>query len=174
MISLSLLRRVESKHFPMSIETLIEQDLQKLQEANEEGDGNEDGSDVEEEEDVEEPKNAKGDAKKAEGDAEKAEGDAEKAEGDAEKAEGDAQKEGIEEDDEEPEDYFDDEDLDPIILGIRIYTKGGVAVSLTGQVVGEGINEDGDEDEDEEVKDKNLKTATKESAKVEGQEKKQD
>ena len=152
MISLSSLRRVESKHFPISIETLIEQDLQKLQKASQEGvndDGNEDDSDVEEKGDVEEPK----------------------------KAEGDAEKEGIEgppgsdcqDEDEEPEDYFDDEDLDPIILGVRIYTKGRVAVSLTGQVVGEGINED--EDEDEEDKDKNLKTATKESAKVEGQEK---
>ena len=129
---------------------------------------------MEEEGDVEEPKKAEGDAKKAEGDAEKAEGDAKKAEGDAEKAEGDAEKEGIEgppgsdcqdEDEEEPEDYFNDEDLDPIILGVRIYTKGGVAVSLTGQVVGEGINED----ENEEDKDKNLKTA-----KVEGQEKKED
>ena len=138
MISLSSLRRVESKYFPISIETLIEQDLQKLQEANQEGvndDGDEDDPDV-------------------------------GGEGDAEKAEGYAEKEGIEgppgsgsqNEDEEPEYYFDDEYLDPIILGIRIYTKGGVAVSLTGQVVGEGINED---DEDEEDKDQNLKTATK-------------
>jgi hypothetical protein len=143
MISLSSLRRAESKHFPTSIEKLIEQDLQKLQEANQEDvddDSDENYLDVEEEGNVEEPKEAEGDAEKAEGVAEKAEGDAEKAEGDAEKAEG---KEGPpdsdseEEDDEESKDYFDDEDSDPIILGVRIYTKGGVAVSVTGHVVGE-------------------------------------
>ena len=171
MISLNSLRRAESKHFPTSIETLIEQDLQKLQEANQEvvdddgnGDWQEDDSDVEEEENAEDPENA-GDAEKAEGDAEKAEGDAEKAEGGAEKAEGDAENEDKEgppgsnyqDDDEEPKDYFDDEDSDPIILGVRIYTKGGVAVSVTGHVVGEGINEDEDEDKDKKDKDKNLK-----------------
>lgn len=151
----------------MSIKTLIEQDLQKLQEANQEvvdDDGNGDwrendsSSDVEEVENVEEP--------------EKAEGDAEKAEGDAEKAEGDAENQGPPGSDyqvEEDEDYFDDESMDPIILGVRIYTKGGVAVSVTGHVVGEGVDEDEDEDKDAEAEDededKNLKKTTKEKAK---------
>jgi hypothetical protein len=140
----------------MSIETLIEQDLQKLQEENQEvvdddgnGDWQEDGSessDVEEEGNVEEPENA---------------------EGDAEKAEGDAEKEGVEGppgsvyQDEEPEDYFDDEDLDPIILGVRIYTKGGVVVSVTGNVVGEVINEGEGEGEAETDEDMNLKKKAK-------------
>ena len=42
------------------------------------------------------------------------------------------------EDDEEPKDYFHDEDSDPIILGVRIYTKleggEGFAVSVTGHI----------------------------------------
>ena len=43
---------------------------------------------------------------------------------------------------------FDSEDL---ILGVRIYTKGGSVVSLTGQVIGEEI--------DKEEEDKNAKVA---------------
>jgi hypothetical protein len=165
----SSLLRVESKYFPTSIETLIEQDLQKLQKANQEvvdDDGNadlEDDSDMEEEGNVEKPENAEGDVEKAEDekvDGEKTDG--EKTDGeetDGGKAEGDAEKEGIEgppgSDDEDEDDYFDDEDSDPIILGVRIYTKGGVAVSVTGNV--------GGEDEDEE--DGDLKKFTKERAK---------
>ena len=151
MISLSFLRRLDYEHFPTSIETLIEQDLQKLQEENQEvidDDGN--GDWQEEEGDLEKPENEEGEAEKAEGDAEK---------------EGVEGPPGSDYQDEEPEDYFDDEDSDPIILGVRIYTKGGVVVSVTGKVVGEVINEDEDEGEGEGEgeagEDMNLKKKTK-------------
>ena len=125
------LQRIESKYFPVSIETLIEEDLQKLQEANQEvveDDGNgewgEDASDAEEE----------GDAG---------------IEGPPGSEYGSVYEGEV---DEYPND-FENEDLDAITLGIRIYTKGGAAVSVTGNVVGEMIiekdeDEDGDEGED--------------------------
>lgn len=37
---------------------------------------------------------------------------------------------------EQPEKPPDGEDSDPITLGVRIYTKGGAVVSVTGQVIG--------------------------------------
>lgn len=36
----------------------------------------------------------------------------------------------------QPEKPPDEEDSDPITLGVRIYTKGGAVVSVTGQVIG--------------------------------------
>ena len=125
MISLSSLRRI--KYFPIPIEALIEEDLQKLQEENQEvveEDGNEhwqeEGSDV--------------DSAKEESIGIGPPGS------DYELV-----------DDEYPLD-FEDDDSDGIILGVRIYTRG-VAVSVTGDVADQMfILEDEDEDEDRKLR----------------------
>jgi len=127
---------IESKYFPTPIEALIEYDLQKLQEEKQEV-VEDDGNGQEEGSDVEKEESiGKGPPGSDYEDA----------------------------GDEYPYD-FEDEDVDAIILGVRIYTKG-VAASVTGNVLvgqvvicedGDG-DEDGDEEkENEEVKDKNLK-----------------
>ena len=125
MISLSSLRRIESKYFPKTIEALIEQDLRKLREENQEvveERGNEqwqeDGSDVDSAEST---------------------------------SIGPTGSDYEDADDEYLHD-FEDEDLDAIILGVRIYTRG-VAVSVTGDVADQMfILEDEDEDEDRKLR----------------------
>lgn len=143
MISLISLPRADSKRFPTSIDILIEHDLEKLEEEKREvleddGDGDwQDEASDEEEGSVEasEESVASGEPKEPEGDEEKAEGD---AESEIEGPDGPSS----EDEDEEPRDYFDDEDSDPLTLGVRIYTKGGVVESVTGHV----INDDQDKD----------------------------
>ena len=133
-------------HFPKSIEELIEED-QKLLNAEQNDDDNEDWQDEDEDE-----KGSEVEEVKAEGNGEK-----------PEDAEGDQDNRSIgpfgSESNEEPRDYFDDEDLDPIILGLRIYTPGGAVVSVTGQVIGE--YDDGEHDDDEDKGDESVKSKSK-------------
>ena len=139
MISLSSLRRI--KYFPIPIEALIEDDLQKLQEENQEV--------------VEEDGNEQWQEEGSVVDSAKEESIGIGPPG--------SDYELV--DDEYPLD-FEDDDSDGIILGVRIYTRG-VAVSVTGDVVEQMIilEEEEDEDEDEEGNVKNLK---KKAAKQKG------
>ncbi|KAF8802683.1 cysteine proteinase [Phlegmacium glaucopus] len=134
------------KYFPVSIETLIEEDLEKLESEKQKGVKEDEDSNEEAEEEEEEEENPD-EPKKTEGDPEKAEGDPEKTEGDPETGGLDL-----------PEFLglgpgTHHEDLDCLILGMRIYTKGGVVVSVTGQVFGEEIDDE-EEDEEAEAEDK--------------------
>ena len=134
MISSSSLWRIDHFYLPLEIGSLIEQDLEKLEREKQGNDDDEGNKEQDEEQDEDE-----------------GEGEGEGNVDAPEKAEGDSANEDIgqppgsetaDKDDEEPRDYFDDEDADPIVLGVRIYTQGGAVVSVTGQVTGEGIDED--------------------------------
>jgi hypothetical protein len=151
MISLSFLWRVESRYFPVTIESLIEYDLQKLQDENQEV--------------VEDDSSGQWQGESSDEEEEGNEG-----------SEGPPGSDYGSESDEE----FANEDSDALILGVRIYTKGGSAVSVTGNVVGEVIikedeeevedkkEEDEDEDKDDKDKDKDSKKKSKKSKKGKG------
>ena len=124
MISLGSLRRIESKYFPKSIEALIEQDLRKLRE--------------EKQEVVEERGNEQWQEDGSDVDS-------------AESISIGPTGSDYEDADDEYLHDFEDEDLDAIILGVRIYTRG-VAVSVTGDVVEQMIISEEDEDEEEDRK----------------------
>jgi len=157
-IALNLPEWADTKHFSTSIETLIEYDLEKLEAEKQpvvadDGDVNwqEEASDVDEEEENVE--------KNAEDDDEKVDGDANEC------IEGPPGSFDEDDEDKELKDHFDDEDLDPIILGVRIYAKGEIVVSLTGEVIGEGFRDDEyDENKDEDGLKKAMKKAIMEDA----------
>ena len=108
-------------YIPKSIETLIEEDVAKLNpKAVDDDDDDEDEEEEEEEESKDEP---------------------EKAEDDPEKKEGNPETDGIGEPFEGPPPPGVDSDDDDLILGLRIYSKGGAVVSVTGQVTGEENDE---------------------------------
>lgn len=134
----------------------MEEENQEVVEDDGDGDWEEEASNVEEAEGGSMPVSGKED-------------ESGEPEDDEEKAESDAVNEIIEElgfgglfggdENNEPADYFDDEDSDPITLGVRIYTKGGVVDSLTGHVIND------DEDNDEKAQKQEVKTKDKKTEK---------
>jgi len=128
-------------YIPKTINTLIEQDLQKLEFEKNIVDNDDDADEDEEEGEVEVEEEGEVEVEEDE-EPVNADGNSEKADGDSKKGSG---KELVTSDLpgfpclpheslEKPQD-----DDDGLVLGVRIYTQGGAVVSVTGQVVNEEI-----------------------------------
>ena len=141
-ISLCSLRRADSSYLPLSLESLIEEDLEKLEYAKR---GSvDDGGNTEHEQDQDKDQDKDKDDGEGNGDKpENKEGDS--VNGDTEQLSTGSDAE----EDEGPKD-FENENADPITLGVRIYTQGRAVVSVTGQVTCEENDE-----QDKNVKEKN-------------------
>ena len=136
---MTFLHRDDEIYFPKPIETLIEEDLERLEA---EKNKLENGDDEDEDED---------DDKEQEDDEEGNKGELAELPGSINDNEGgpgelvmvtpqfaDGLVPGLDYTNiDEVKEYFDSEDL---ILGVRIYTQGGKVVSLTGKVIGEKVD----------------------------------
>lgn len=143
-ISLRSLRRADSSYLPLSLESLIEEDLEKLEYAKR---GSvDDGGNKEHKQDQDKDQDKDKDKDDGEGNGDKPEN----KEGDSVNGDTEQPSTGSDaEEDEGPKDS-ENENADPITLGVRIYTQRGAVVSVTGQVTCEENDE-----QDKNVKEKN-------------------
>ena len=155
------MHRDDEIYFPKPIETLIEEDLERLvaeKQKIKNGDNDNDNDD-DEDDDKRDEDNEEGDTGDPDVPPGSTEQNSDDSEGDSDTGEMvkvtpqfmDGLVPGLDYTNlEEVKEYFDGEDL---ILGVRIYTQGGKVVSLTGKVIGEKV--------DVEEKDKKSKGISK-------------